>query len=453
MKKLTILLGLILAAGLVTADQDTSGKSKTIARSESKVTAEVISVDQSSKTITVRASDGTTATSPAESLTLPVQGRGVASLKGLTAGQAVTLTCRVAAPAPMASDLAPGKAATSHREWSLNDCSAVTAISKSRTAVRNTSTSSVSPSGDAAAMGTASASASVDSSAMAVVVAADEGALTLTVKDTGVAAAATDSRTLSVDAKAATSLRNLQSGEQVRITCRESGAGASPSASANLSECASITSIIKVAALDHSSSFDSSSAFDSVYTSGLSSTATSSSADLSASASTSATTSEKLRASAAANPPDSAVASSASMTRSSTTSAKINAVVVAVDTTANTVTVSAPGTATAGTMDTKTETHDNLTLPVEGKAATSLKELKSGERVMLTCREGAAAPAGSSSSKGADASMDTRTTGGKDNAVAAGDTGWSMAKAGKCAAVTDISKARATTSSSPDAKH
>jgi len=159
--------------------------------------------------------------------------------------------------------------------------------------------------------------------------------------------------------------------------------------------------------------------------------------------------------------------------------------VVSIDATANTITVRNPGAGSTHTETTATESHDNLTLPVEGKATASLKDIKAGDRVMISCREGAAAPAGSSASgtvsgsgsatgmKSGDtvtgsSSVTTKsgdtvtgkgsatagdTVSGKSSATAAGDSGWSMAKAGRCAAVTDIAKSRASskTESQPDA--
>jgi len=139
---------------------------------------------------------------------------------------------------------------------------------------------------------------------------------------------------------------------------------------------------------------------------------------------------------------------------SARSSAKINALVVSTDATASTITVR--DAATGATADTsRSDGHDSLTLPVETKAAAMLKDIKAGDRVMLTCRESASATgsAGSTSSTGSEtvkgsSSVTTKsgeTVSGKGSATVAGDTGWSMAKSGKCAAVTDISKSRATT--------
>ena len=118
MKTFTTLMGILLA-GTYALAQDTSspatdpyggstssGKAPASAsdtgseqqKLKGKVTAEVISADETSKTITVRSvasgSSSSSAGSSAESVTLPVEGKAVASLKSIKAGERVSLTCR-----------------------------------------------------------------------------------------------------------------------------------------------------------------------------------------------------------------------------------------------------------------------------------------------------------------------------------------------------------------------
>jgi Cu/Ag efflux protein CusF len=113
---------------------------------------------------------------------------------------------------------------------------------------------------------------------------------------------------------------------------------------------------------------------------------------------------------------------------SASASAKLNAVVVSTDPTAKTITVKNPAKSTAAAG----ESQDSMTLPVEGKASAKLNDFKAGDRVSITCRE-TASSMGSSSAGSSSAS-----------ASASGDTGWTMAKAGKCAAVTEIAKSKST---------
>ena len=128
MKKTTLLLGLVFAAGFAVAQQDESAQdksrakdssiltddtspSKTEAKAEAKadkdkkdaiVQAEIVSVDTSAKTITVKTtsssttspSTGSSAAMAAHNMTLPVQGKAVSSLKDIQAGDVVSLTCR-----------------------------------------------------------------------------------------------------------------------------------------------------------------------------------------------------------------------------------------------------------------------------------------------------------------------------------------------------------------------
>jgi hypothetical protein len=121
MKKVTILMGILLAGSYALAQDtgsstdpssgssssgmsgsSTSEKAPASERSDSssqtlktkgKVTAEVISSDETSKTITLRPIvSGSSAQT--ESVTLPVEGKAVASLKSLQSGEQVSVTCR-----------------------------------------------------------------------------------------------------------------------------------------------------------------------------------------------------------------------------------------------------------------------------------------------------------------------------------------------------------------------
>ena len=83
MKKATVLLvamALVLAYAPAYAGGDKAGK-------KHEVTAEIVSVDQDAKTITIKTEDGKTTTAP-------VMGEAVGQLKELQAGQKVTVTCK-----------------------------------------------------------------------------------------------------------------------------------------------------------------------------------------------------------------------------------------------------------------------------------------------------------------------------------------------------------------------
>lgn len=97
MKKLTMLFAMLFAASFaIAADSTTATTSdKPAAKSEAKaavkttthdVTAEVVSADVTKKEITLKDDKG-------ESHTAPVQGKAIASLKTVKAGEKVTVTC------------------------------------------------------------------------------------------------------------------------------------------------------------------------------------------------------------------------------------------------------------------------------------------------------------------------------------------------------------------------
>jgi len=123
MKKFALLLSLVFVAGVAAADQTqkadaakpaakatASEKSATAAKTHD-VTAEVVSVDAANKTITIKGEkDNTTA---------PVEGKAIAALKNVKAGEKYVLTCRddekgahqaVTAIHPAAGAKAPAKA-------------------------------------------------------------------------------------------------------------------------------------------------------------------------------------------------------------------------------------------------------------------------------------------------------------------------------------------------------
>lgn len=415
MKRIATLLGLLLAATFALADQPRADADhpSTARKNESRVKAQVLAVDSSSKTITVRGAESSPAAASGTetSLTLPVQEKAVASLKRVSTGDTVTLTCR-SESTERASE-APGASA-------LSLCSEVTAISKAKATTGSSNSSGVS---DAAPRSSSLAS---PPPLTAEVVAADEKSLTLTVKPSATSQLSNgDSRTLSVDAKAAASLRSLQGGEKVSLTCREWPSAQEAGTASDLSGCSSVMAIRKASV-----------------------------SPLEEAANATAMNSDSEPATSKANA--AAPAGTSGTSSSVKVSSKLPAVIVSVDSTARTITVRKPqaGTATGGEAGTSADTQDSLTLPVEGKAAAGLKGIKAGERVTLSCREGVAPPSSSSSATEKTGSAETVTgsasattkTGdtvtGKGSAVAAADTEWSMAKAGRCAAVTEIAKTK-----------
>ena len=94
MKKVALLLALVFVAGVVAAR---AGEAKPAASAASEkaapaaakshdVTAEVVSVDAAKSTITLKGEK--------ENHTAPVEGKAVAALKTVKAGDKVTVTCR-----------------------------------------------------------------------------------------------------------------------------------------------------------------------------------------------------------------------------------------------------------------------------------------------------------------------------------------------------------------------
>jgi len=128
---------------------------------------------------------------------------------------------------------------------------------------------------------------------------------------------------------------------------------------------------------------------------------------------------------------------SAPASTSTKASAKLVATVVSTDPASKTITVRNPGQGKT-TASASESTMDSLTLPVEGKATAKLADFKAGDHVSITCRESATSSAATSSMSGSSMASDT----------------WSSAS--RCAAVTDIAKAKASASekdsSSPPAK-
>jgi hypothetical protein len=105
MKKFALLLSFVFVAGAAMAQDaakatDTKAPAKAEAKATTaahtakpvvkthKVEAEVVSTDVAAKTITLKGENG------AENKTAPVEGKAVAELKGVKAGEKYTLTCR-----------------------------------------------------------------------------------------------------------------------------------------------------------------------------------------------------------------------------------------------------------------------------------------------------------------------------------------------------------------------
>jgi hypothetical protein len=90
MKKLTILMGILLAGTYALAGDTSTSKGPP---AKGTLAADVVASDETAKTITVRpvASDSS---SSGESFTLPVEGKAVASLKSIKNGERVNITCR-----------------------------------------------------------------------------------------------------------------------------------------------------------------------------------------------------------------------------------------------------------------------------------------------------------------------------------------------------------------------
>ncbi len=104
MKKVALLISIVFAAGVAMAqDAAKATDAKVPAKAEAKATtaapakpamklhkveAEVVSTDAAAKTITIKGENG------AENKTAPVEGKAVAALKNVKAGEKYTLTCR-----------------------------------------------------------------------------------------------------------------------------------------------------------------------------------------------------------------------------------------------------------------------------------------------------------------------------------------------------------------------
>lgn len=305
MKNITVLLGLFLAAGLAVAEQDQM-KAK-----DAALSAEVVSVDASSKTITVRAKESPSSAS----VTLPVQGQATDALKDVKAGDTVSLTCRTES-----SKKASATSSTSSTSTPFAACAAVTQISKASGAAY----SSTGPS---------------------------------TIADPFAAPDPMTAPVLGSNPPPSTSASILQGGT---INPDQPSAGA-------LSGTTSTTSA----------------------------TATDAKTRASQPAGTSATT--------------------------ATTTSRIDAVVVSADSSAKTITLRSAADAKSKAT---TTAQPSLTLPVEGQASAKLSDVKTGDRVTVTCRT--ATGTSSSSSAGAD---------------------W--AQASQCSMVTEIAKAKARTSDEP----
>jgi len=98
MKKFALLLSLVFVAGLAQAAQEAAKPAapakpapkahaaKTHAATTHEVTTEVVSVDTTKNTITLKGEK--------ENNTAPVEGKALAQLKNVKAGEKVTVTCR-----------------------------------------------------------------------------------------------------------------------------------------------------------------------------------------------------------------------------------------------------------------------------------------------------------------------------------------------------------------------
>lgn len=85
MKKPVLLLAAVLAAGLSYAAEHPK-KAAAPAITHHDVAAEVVSVDATAHTITLKTDKGES--------TVPVEGKATASLKNVKAGEKVTVTCK-----------------------------------------------------------------------------------------------------------------------------------------------------------------------------------------------------------------------------------------------------------------------------------------------------------------------------------------------------------------------
>lgn len=85
MKKSVLLLAAVLAAGMTYAAEHAK-KPTAAAATHHDVAAEVVSVDATGHTITLKTDKGES--------TVPVEGKAIASLKSVKAGEKITVTCK-----------------------------------------------------------------------------------------------------------------------------------------------------------------------------------------------------------------------------------------------------------------------------------------------------------------------------------------------------------------------
>jgi Cu/Ag efflux protein CusF len=290
MKNITVLLGLFLAAGVAVAEPDSKNK-------DAMMSAAVVSVDASSKTITVRATDA----SSSPSVTLPVQGKATDALKDVKAGDTVSLTCRaesrqkasttssasagspfaactavteiskapgagyssaspstaadpfgapapVTAPPTLGSSPSSGASASILQGGTINpDQPSLGALSGTTSTTATDAKTRASQPADTSATIPTAATAKID----AVVVSADSSAKTITLRSASGAkspATTTDAQpslTLPVEGQASAKLRDVKAGDRVSVTCRTSAASSSSSAAdwTQASQCSVVTEI------------------------------------------------------------------------------------------------------------------------------------------------------------------------------------------------------------------
>jgi hypothetical protein len=151
MNTLTILMGVLLAGHYAVAEgtdssvnpYSTSEKVPASVRSDDsslmltttngKAIADVVASSETSKTITVRppAETSSSAYSSSPSVTVPVEGKALASLKSIQGGERVSLTCRTSGASTSTSDgSTAGNTGSMGAEPSIGRCNSVTDISK-----------------------------------------------------------------------------------------------------------------------------------------------------------------------------------------------------------------------------------------------------------------------------------------------------------------------------------
>lgn len=84
MKKFALLLALVFAAGIASAEEKKAHAMKPAGNTH-EVAAEIVSVDAVAKTVTIKGETGNN--------TVPVEEKALAAVKELKAGQKVTLIC------------------------------------------------------------------------------------------------------------------------------------------------------------------------------------------------------------------------------------------------------------------------------------------------------------------------------------------------------------------------